>query len=198
MPGSRQDLRQQLSALAFAQAGYFTAAQAVEVGYTYQAQKYHVDHGNWVRVQRGLFRLPGWPSDATDTYARWSVWSRGQGVVSHESALSVHDLSDANPARVHLTVPSTFRAIEDALALHRGTVPEEEIEQRSGWRVTTPPRTLVDVAASDTPLEFVEDAVASALERGLTTRKRLLRGAESRGGRARVRLSEALTQVDAS
>lgn len=59
MPGSRQDLRQQLSAVAFAQAGYFTAAQALSIGYSYQAQKYHADHGNWVRVQRRSSGYPG-------------------------------------------------------------------------------------------------------------------------------------------
>lgn len=198
MPGSRQDLRQQLSTLAFNQAGYFTAAQALEIGYTYQAQKYHVDHGNWVRVQRALFRLPGWPSDATDTYARWSVWSRGQGVVSHESALSVHDLSDVNPARVHVTVPSSFRAADDALILHRGALPEEDIEQRSGWTVTTPVRTLVDVAGSDTPLEILEGAVVDAFERGLATPRRLLRNAGDRRAKAHVRISDVLQRMDAS
>ncbi|APH00487.1 MULTISPECIES: type IV toxin-antitoxin system AbiEi family antitoxin domain-containing protein [Janibacter] len=197
MPGSRQDLRQQLSALAFQQAGYFTAAQALEVGYSYQAQKYHADHGNWVRVQRALFRLPGWPSEATDAYARWSVWSRGCGVVSHESALTAHDLSDVNPAQVHLTVPADFRASDSAVVLHRGEVPSDDIEQRPGWRVTAPLRTLIDVAGSDTPLEFVEDAVADALERGLVTPRRLTSGATSRGGRAAERLPDVLARIGA-
>lgn len=195
MPGSRQDLRQQLSTLAFSQAGYFTAAQALAVGYTYQAQKYHVDHGNWVRVQRALFRLPGWPSNADDTYARWSVWSRGEGVISHESAMSVLELSDVNPAHVHLTVPATFRAADDAVVLHRGVVSDDEAEQRSGWRVTTALRTLVDVAGSDTLMETVEDGVRDALERGLTTRRRLQLGADERGGRARSRMSDLLARV---
>lgn len=195
MPGSRQDLRQQLSALAFQQAGYFTAAQALDVGYSYQAQKYHVDHGNWVRVQRALFRLPGWPSEATDAYARWSVWSRDRGVVSHESALSVYDLSDVNPAQIHMTVPADFRASDSAVVLHRGEVPSDDTEQRPGWRVTAPLRTLIDVAGSDTPIEFVEDAVADALERGLVTPRRLSSGAESRGGRAAKRLPDVLARI---
>lgn len=91
--GSSRDLRRHLHEMAFGQAGYFTAAQAVSIGYTYQAQKYHVDRGNWMRVDRGLFRLSGWPSDPDDSYARWTVWSGGRGVVSHTSALAVHDLS---------------------------------------------------------------------------------------------------------
>lgn len=190
MPGSRQDLRQQLHALAYRQAGYFTAAQALDIGYPYQAQKYHVDHGNWQRVQRAIFRLPGWPSEATDTYARWSVWARGLGVVSHDSALAAHDLSDVNPTRVHLTVPSTFRASDDAVVLHRGEIADDEVDQRAGWRVTTPLRTLADIAAADTTQEILDDAVAEALERGLVTPRRLR--ARVSGGRAEERLGGAL------
>jgi hypothetical protein len=55
MSGDRQALRQALYRLAAGQAGFFTAAQALGLGYSYQAQKYHVDHGNWVRVDRGIF-----------------------------------------------------------------------------------------------------------------------------------------------
>src|SRR5215216_3133893 len=121
MPGPSQDLRRRLQELAFSQSGYFTAAQAVEMGYSYQSQKYHVDHGNWVRVDRGLFRLPGWPSQPDDAYARWVLWSGGRGVVSHDSALAVHDLSDVNPAKIHLTVPPGFRGLDDAVITHHGS-----------------------------------------------------------------------------
>ncbi|CCH72543.1 conserved hypothetical protein [Nostocoides australiense Ben110] len=122
MPGVRQDLRRRLQELAFTQAGYFSASQARAVGYSYQAQKYHVDHGNWLRIDRGLFRLPGWPSDHDDSYARWTVWSHGRAVISHESALSLHDLSDVSPARVDLTVPSDFGAVADGVCLHHAAL----------------------------------------------------------------------------
>lgn len=44
MPGDRQDLRRAVARVAAEQHGYFTAAQARDVGYSYQAQKFHVDH----------------------------------------------------------------------------------------------------------------------------------------------------------
>jgi hypothetical protein len=58
MHGARRNLRLALQTLAFGQAGYFTAAQAVDLGYSYQAQKHHVDNGNWLRIDRGLFHCP--------------------------------------------------------------------------------------------------------------------------------------------
>jgi len=76
MPGDRQALRQNLYRRAASQAGYFTAAQAIDIGYSYQAQKYHVDHGNWLRLDRGLFRIPEWPSGVNDTPVRWMLWSK--------------------------------------------------------------------------------------------------------------------------
>lgn len=191
VPGPSQDLRRHIQQLAFAQSGYFTAAQARRAGYSYQAQKYHVDHGNWLRVDRGLFRLPGWPADADDTYARWTLWSEGRAVVSHESALAVHQLSDVNPDRVHLTVPAGFRAFDDAVVLHRAALDTDDVEARRGWRVTTVERTLADVAGGDLSQELIDAAVADAIQRGVTSRRRLVRRAANSSDRVALRLERA-------
>jgi predicted transcriptional regulator of viral defense system len=95
-------LRLRLAALAGRQSGYFTAAQARSVGYSYQAQKFHTDRGNWLRIDRGIFRLPEWPTAVHDNLVRSSLWARGLAIVSHDTALSVHDLGDANPLVVHV------------------------------------------------------------------------------------------------
>ncbi len=195
MPGDRQDMRRRLHEVAFGQAGYFSAAQAKAAGYSYQAQKYHVDHGNWLRVDRGLFRLPGWPGGSDDSYARWTVWSQGRAVVSHESALAVHDLSDANPARVDLTVPPNFLAKDDAVRLHHATLPPADVEDRGSWRVTDVDRTLRDIAHGDTPQEIVTDAVSDALRTGKSTRRRLLHLSAESADRGALRLERALAQA---
>lgn len=198
MPGPRQELRRALMAAAFEQAGYFTAAQALEVGYSYQAQKYHADHGNWVRVDRGMYRLPDWPAKAEDSYVRWALWSAGRGVLSHESALAVHDLSDVNPSRIHLTVDSSFGAKDDAVVLHVGNLDEKEIERRGAWSITTPERTLIDVAASNLSQEHIDRAVGDAIQRGIMTRRRLLRATDAADDRAALRLERALATAEAS
>lgn len=195
MPTPRQDLRRALHALAFQQAGYFTAAQALGVGYSYQAQKYHADSGNWVRVDRGIFRLPEWPGDPDDVFVRWTLWSDGRGVISHDSALAVHGLSDVDPLRVHLTVPPGFGASDDLVALHVGVIPMGERDVRRGWSVTSPLRTLVDVAATEASQEQVDRSVADALRLGLVTRRRVLRVASSATDRAALRLERALSKA---
>lgn len=197
MPKPRQDLRRALHAVAFQQAGYFTARQAREVGYSYQAQKYHADAGNWLRIDRGIFRLPEWPSDPEDTFVRWTLWSDGRGVVSHDSALAVHGLSDVDPIKVHLTVPPGFGATDELVELHIADLDQNGREQRRGWAVTTTLRTLADVAATDTSQEQVDRAVADALRLGLVTRRRLLHATADLPSHAALRLERALGKAEA-
>ena len=166
--------------IAAEQGGYFTAQQALAIGYAYPDQHYHVTHGNWERVARGIFRLRDYPPPEREDLIVLSLMSHDradqpQAVFSYETALALHDLSDANPARIHLTVPPGFRRqLPTGIVIHRGIVPPEEWEEHDGYRVTTPLRTLKDIAASPTSWPFLESAVRDALRRGLVRRRQLL------------------------
>lgn len=182
---------------ATAQGGYFTSKQAEAAGYGKRHVDYHVKAGNFERIMHGLFRLPTVPASEHDEFIRLSLWSRGrddrpQAVVSHESALALHELSDLLPGKVHLTVPKSFRkAPPKACTLHRGTLVPSDTTAWSGFRITTPLRTLVDAAMSDSvPAEQLKQAVADALEKGLV-RRGTLREAAGRTGR----LAEALSSI---
>ncbi len=166
MPADPAVLRRSLNAVAVYQAGYFTAAQALEAGYSYQSQKYHVDRGNWDRVGRGLFRLPDWPTRDEDRYVLWRLWSRDQAVISHESALVSYDLGDANPARLHLTAPPGFRATDPAVVIHKAILAPEDVEDRDGYQITSVQRTLFDVASGGMTQEQLDVAIADAVKRG--------------------------------
>lgn len=192
MAVDRRQLRHRLAGLAGTQSGYFTAAQARDVGYSYQAQKFHTDRGNWVRVERGIYRLPEWPVGEHDDLVRWSLWSRGRAVVSHETALAVHQLGDVDPAVVHLTVPPNFRSKDKGVRLHRGVLPEADVWQHEGFRVTTPLRALLDVAAGDLDLDQLVTAVKEACERGPATKQALLTRAEEFGPHGALRIERAL------
>ena len=191
-----QENAQALYQIAASQGGYFTAAQAREAGYTYRQQHYHSSRGNWLRVDRGLFRLRDFPPGEREDLIRWSLWSRDQkgvpqAIVSHDTALTVHDLSDVMPVRVHLTVPRGFRKrVPAGCVLHHDSLVEEEIEARPGYSVTTPLRTLIDVAGSALSQEHLDAAVKEALERGLV--RRSLLGSVRCEPAARRRLDRAL------
>lgn len=192
----RLDLRRRLHQVAFRQAGYFTAGQAKSVGYSYQAQKYHVDRGNWVRIDRGLLRLAEWPHDADDDYARWSTWSEGRGVISHHSASLVHDIGDLDPALVHMILPPpATRGTVDGVALHTATLAAEDVASRNTFRVTTPTRTVLDLAAADITQEALDTVLADAVDRGMVSLRSLQRRMDDFGDRAALRLERALAGV---
>ncbi len=196
MRRDRRDLHRQLAALVATQSGYFTAQQALEIGYSYQAQKYHADCGNWQRTDRGVYRLPEWPVGQHEDLVRWSLWSRGRAVVSHQTALAVYDLGDANPHLVHLTVPRNFRASAPGVHLHRAELPGEDVRQYSGFRITTPSRSLLDVAATDIDVDQLATAIGDALHGGLMTRRQLSTGADRLGPKAALAIERALRQLE--
>jgi predicted transcriptional regulator of viral defense system len=198
VPTDRRSLRRRLFSLAAEQGGYFTAAQARELGYSYQAQAHHVRAGNWLRIDRGIFRLSEWLSDIHDELARWTLWSRGRAVVSHETALSVHGISELESRRVHLTVPPGFRMRNEAVALHYAHLPTADVVQRTGFRVTTPLRSLVDVTASMPDEDQLARAIDEAREQGLVTIRRLRAKAESVDVRAALHIERAIQRLEAS
>jgi predicted transcriptional regulator of viral defense system len=192
----RTDLRRRLLAIAARQSGYFTAAQALEAGYSYPAQRYHAKRGNWLRVDRGIYRFPEWPTGPRDDLVRWSLWSRGRAVVSHETALSVHELGDVDPARVHLTAPPNFRQKNPSVVIHRADLAPRDVQGHEGFRVTTPLRSLLDVAAGELDLDQLGQSIAEALARGMTTRRALLDRANEFGANAALRIERALQGVE--
>jgi len=94
---------------AVAQQGYFTASQAHSAGFDDNVHSYHVQKGNWIREWCGIYRLARFPESNDSHLVLWALWSRNrngeiQGVYSHETALSLYDISDVNPAKLHMTV----------------------------------------------------------------------------------------------
>jgi predicted transcriptional regulator of viral defense system len=176
---STREKARTLLSRALEQGGYFTAKQAKEAGYDYPHLDYHVSTGNFERVEHGLYRLSSLPVSENDDLVRLSLWSRNredepQAVVSHESALVLHDLAELLPDKVHLTVPPGFRkTAPKGCVLHKASVDPKEVEERAGFRVTSPTRTLLDAAVGGISQEQLEKAVAEALTRGLVRRAKL-------------------------
>ncbi len=169
------------------QQGYFTTQQAVACGYIDQNHRHHVFSGAWVRMHRGIYRLARFPSFPDEQYVLWSLWSSGrsyepQGVFSHQTALSIHELSDLMPSKLHMTVPSSFRrntAIPKVLVLHRSALQKSDVETRQGYRVVRPLRAITDLLNDATESrDHLCQAMQQGLERGLITQTELRRHPE--------------------
>jgi predicted transcriptional regulator of viral defense system len=180
----RNAAKRNLFAIAQDQSGYFTTKQAISAGFAEKTHRYHVRAGNWIREYRGIYRLADFPNVERPDLMLWYLWSRGrddvpQGVYSHDTALSIYELSDANPSKLHLTVPTTFRKsaeIPTVLVLHRSNISSEDAQEIFAVRCTTPLRTITDlVAEGKTDRTLLQQAIQEALTRGLTTRNDLER-----------------------
>ena len=64
----------QLFGVAVGQAGYFTAAQAKEAGYSLQLLQHHLRNGSLERAGRGIFRFVRFPAtDEADFLVLWAL-----------------------------------------------------------------------------------------------------------------------------
>jgi predicted transcriptional regulator of viral defense system len=198
MDGERRDRRRRLFLRATEQCGYFTAAQAREIGYSYQAQSHHVRVGNWERVGRGLFLLEECPAGMYDDLVRWTLWSRGRGVVSYDSALAVYEIGEFESRRTHLTVPRGFSTRHRAVHLHFDDLRPDEVEQHDGFRTTTPARALIDVARSRPDEYQLARAVDDALRLGRVTIKQLRSESERIDFRAALYIERAIGLSEAA
>jgi len=190
-----EEPRARLWQRAAGQRGYFTAAQALADGYSYPLQHFHTQRGNWLRVDRGLYRFREYedlPAEDYDHLIRWALWSGGRAVVSHETALGIHDLGIANAAEIHLTVPQGFRKRDAAVVLHRAHLQPDDVEERDGFKVSTPVRAIAESAADGLQQDVIDSAVAELLDRGGATRAQLLRSAQRSGKAAELAVERAL------
>jgi predicted transcriptional regulator of viral defense system len=160
-----------------AQEGYFTTKQASDAGYSSQLLVKHMRAGRISRTRRGIYRLVHFPAAEHEGLVSTWLWSEQAGVVSHESALALHELSDVLPAQIHLTLPGAWRhrrfRVPADVVLHHADVPVED----RGWfgpvPTTNPRRTLNDCARDGISPELLQQAAQQALRRGLVVKSEL-------------------------
>jgi len=199
---SRTDKLQQLYEVAAAQAGYFTAAQARAIGYSARSLVHHVAAGHVDRVNRGFYRLAGIPADPhEDVVAAWLKQASRGGVISHDTALALYELAPSRSHEIHLTLsrerrPRTPRPA-GGVALHTTTVPlrRDEVATRFGVQITSPARTIADVADIGADPSVVIAAAGRALASGLVSPGELHAAVAHRSARARRLVERAVEEA---
>jgi predicted transcriptional regulator of viral defense system len=178
MAQSHREASRRLFEIAEQQQGFFTTKQAKAAGFAENTHPYHVQVGNWVREHRGIYRLALFPSADRPDLVLWALWSRNrneevEGVYSHRTALSLYELSDVNPSKLDMTVPTDFRRNSDIpriLELHYADLPESDVQTAQGFKFTRPLRTILDVIEAGTvERTFIRQGIRQAVDRGLIT-----------------------------
>lgn len=160
--------------LAVGQEGHFTTRQASEAGYSSQLLLKYLRNGRVDRIRRGVYRMVHYPaSDNEDLVVLW-LWSEGQGVISHESALMLHDLSDVLAKKGSLTVPIAWKQrrlrVPKAVSLYYADLGKAERTTVGAIPLTSVRRTISDCIAASVAPEFITAAIRRALRRNLITK----------------------------
>src|SRR6266852_8352426 len=182
MRKERKEAAKRLYEVAEGQQGFFTTKQAKAAGFAENTHPYHVQVGNWFREHRGIYRLALFPTADRPDLVLWALWSRNrneevEGVYSHHTALSLYDLSDLNPAKLHMTVPMDFRRNSDIpgiLVLHYADLAEGDVQTAQSFKFTRPLRTILDlIEAGTVEQRFIRQALRQGVDRGLITRQQI-------------------------
>lgn len=166
------------------QLGLITAQQCVELGVTRKVVARQVAEARWERVLPGVYRDAMHPSSTPQLAFAGALWAGPPGVASHVAAGAVMALDGVVLGRPHVWVPAARSARSDLVVVHRGEVEPVDRRMIGPVPVTSPARTLIDLAGLLDD-EDLAAALEDAIHRGLTTPQAIERRLRVLGGKGR-------------
>ncbi len=149
------------------QHGIVTRRALLGLGFSGEAIDHRIEKGRLHPVARGVYAV-GWP--ATTPEQRWisAVLTCGeQAVLSHRSAAALWGIGKERRGQIDVTLRRHGERNRPELRVRtRPALPERDVTVHRGIPVTTPVRTLVDMA-NDVGWSIVERAVNDADKRDL-------------------------------
>jgi very-short-patch-repair endonuclease len=172
-------------ALAATQHGVVTRAQLLDLGLNSQAIQYRIRRGRLHRVHRGVYAV-GRPQLTRHGVLIAAVLSCGSdAVLSHQHAGEVYGIRRRGKTPIEVTVPPGAMRSRPGVHVHRRRLPEADVTHRHGIPVTTPVRTLLDLAQRLSSAQL-EAAVNEADKLDLVDPERLREALREREGHAGV------------
>ena len=170
----QESIDQRIAALAAAQHGVFTRAQAVERAATKDIIRWRVSTGRWNEMYTGVYCLAGTtPTGRQRLLAACFAWGP-RAVASHRSAAMLWKIDAFEKVElIELTVPRGRRRPHAGHTVHfRPQLPRADVTVVDAIPVTTPTRTIVDLAGVVSH-DTIEEILDESLRRRLTTIPRL-------------------------
>jgi predicted transcriptional regulator of viral defense system len=125
-----------------------------------------------------VYRVADFPPGEHEGLVAVWLWSRNEGVFSHETALFLHNLSDALPIRAHVSLPISWKTrvlqIPEGIALHHADVSAPDLSWVGPVPATSVRRTISDCLHASVAPELIAQATAQAAERGLLSKAEIL------------------------
>lgn len=168
----RASATREIARLAAAQHGVFSRGQALACGFNRRTVDRRLSSGLWVRLYAGVYRLAGTPATWRQSLlAACLAWGDG-AVVSHLAAAALWCFPGFAQANLELSVPRSRQRAHRHKVHRPMSLPPADVTKIDAIPVTTPARTLIDIAAC-VCAEVVEEALDDALRRNLVTIRRL-------------------------
>ena len=182
--------------LAETQHGIITREQAISCGMSPQAIWRATESGKWQRLFPRVFRVTAAASPWHQQIAAVCAWAGSGSVASHRCAAGLWSLEGFGPGPIEITCPRRLRVIRFDIQTHTARLIAADVARFRSLTVTTPTRTLMDLAGS-MPVDELGEVVEDALRRRLTTLERLTRAMERRGTGVRgiSRLKSLVTEL---
>lgn len=172
-----------ISELARKQHGVVARRQLMNAGLSSTEIGGRLRQGRLHQLHRGVYlvghAVP--PAHARDMAALLA--SGAHAILSHRSAAALWQLlPHPASARACVTVPHERRVARPRIEIHRAAVPRSDVRRRERMPLTSPPRTILDLAAA-LASEDLEGLVAEASYRRLASERELRAQLERRPGR---------------
>jgi hypothetical protein len=164
----------ELVAIAEENDGLLTAKQAREAGILDSVLVRLAQRGRLERTARGVYRIKHYPQARFSQYREAVLWAgASQGpenlALSHETALAVYGISDANPSVVHITVPKAARLRRQHpkwIAIHHADLTPQDVVIHEGLPLTSIAKTVSDILASTGRTSLAHQVVVDARKEG--------------------------------
>lgn len=166
MPGVRYS---QLAEWAAENFGYVTAKDARELGIPMGTLNALSRRGQLEHVGHGIYRVPLIPQGRLDQYKLATLWPDGRGQISHESALELYGISDVNPDKINVTVPTAYRTHRELprlYVLHRENLPPRERGSFEGIPVVSAAKAIRQLAERHVRPSLLRQAIDEGVEGG--------------------------------
>jgi very-short-patch-repair endonuclease len=184
-----------IARLATSQYGVFSRVQARAIGLSDRQITHRLATGRWLRVLPRVYAVAGGvPTNRRSQSMAATLWAGDGSLVAFGTAADLWGLVGVRSSRLEIWVPAGRARSCDEVTVHRGTrLDRADRTMFDGIPITTPTRTLIDVAARLED-EALLATMEAALRDGLTTPERLVArlGALRGSGRAGVGRLETL------
>lgn len=160
-----------LQKLAASQHGLISTRQLEGIGFTVRQIRSLRERGQLLSSRKGVLRIPGVPTSELAPLMAACLAAGDRGTASHWAAASLWGLRGCAGGTLEITAPRTDRVRLSGVRVHLSDrpLPRADWTRHKGVPVTTPARTVLDLAGTEAKAWLIERMLDDATVRRILT-----------------------------